>query len=314
MSDNREILRTTNLKGMVAAKVRNQDAVDTFQATIGELHRRCGRDVAALFAEPVRPTRVDLTNPQITWYTPLDGQMVDLNALDEVARKPVIDLLRRRLKQLAPALEDPDIGAVVASWLNITSSSDLLAVGGNPVLVNWGFLPDAVAKSNVAREVHFTETIQCYAPELERPPFTTEESLVLGEKLRKREVLGASSVRPLPISVSETSSAGPVPESRVLRHTKMPRKTKSGLLAPLLANAIAAVVLVSMLFFIAHAPNGHAEIPNGSAVSREVIDALEEQAKARGTQTLDRNRPMPSDQPNALSPPLDKTPQNTPVR
>jgi hypothetical protein len=94
MSDNREILRTTFLKGMVPARVRNQDAVDTWHATIGELQKRCGTEVASLFAEPVRPTKPDPDNPQMTWFTPLDGQMLDLATIDEVARRPVSSCTR----------------------------------------------------------------------------------------------------------------------------------------------------------------------------------------------------------------------------
>ena len=103
MSDNHEILRTTSLKGMLAARVKNQDAIDTYPATIVELQRLCGSEVASLFAEPVRPTKPDPDNPQITWFTPLDGQMLDLTTIDEVARRPVIATLRRRIDQLKPA-------------------------------------------------------------------------------------------------------------------------------------------------------------------------------------------------------------------
>ena len=243
MSDNREILRTTSLKGMVAARVGSQDAVDTYRDNIGEVVRRCGVEVASLFAEPVRPNRPDQANPQMTWFTPLDGQMLDLGTIDEMARRPVTSLFSRRLEQLKPILSDPKFGPVVASWLNITSPADLLSVGGNPVLINWGYLPEQVAQSGIGREAHFAETIGRYAPDLQRPPFTAQEAVAYGDRLR----IQPTSARP------PQAAAPPVPSAAqaVSPAAAMPRRSRrffrSVYWTPLIASAISAAVLAILL-------------------------------------------------------------------
>jgi S1-C subfamily serine protease len=280
MSDNREILRTTFLKGMVPARVRNQDAVDTYHATIGELQKRCGTEVASLFAEPVRPTKPDPGNPQMTWFTPLDGQMLDLATIDEVARRPVTSLLRRRLEQLKPALDDPEIGPTIASWLNITSASDLLSVGGNPVLINWGYLPQDVAKSGIRREAHFAETVGRYAPELQRPPFTNEEAAAYSDRVRGRPTTAVAAM-PAPIPAAPVTAA-PAAEAPA----PVVRRAWSGIMAPLIASAIAAAILVVLLWpGVLIYPNHQADRANLPEADNEGLEArardLERQARER---------------------------------
>jgi S1-C subfamily serine protease len=305
MSDNREILRTTSLKGMLAARVKNQDAIDTYPDTIVELQRLCGSEVASLFAEPVRPSQPDPGNPQITWFTPLNGQMVDLTTIDEVARRPVIALLRRRIEQLKPALSDPEIGPIVASWLNITSASDLLSVGGNPVLINWGYLPDDIAKSGIRREAHFADTIGRYAPELQRPPFTSEESASYSDRVRNNNRAPSMTPTPTPMGApaaapapTYTPAAAPIPSA--------PPSSGVGLRAPLIAVAIAAAILGFLLIpGVLVSPNNDAA---RAALQREadILDkdneGLEERAKQLEKAAKERVCRLPNGQVAPLAP------------
>ena len=302
MSDNREILRTTFLKGMVPARVRNQDAVDTYHATIGELQRLCGTEVASLFAEPVRPTKPDPDNPQMTWFTPLDGQMLDLATIDEVARRPVTSLLRRRLEQLKPALDDPEIGPTIASWLNITSTSDLLSVGANPVLINWGYLPEDVAKSGIRREAHFTETIGRYAPELQRPPFTVEEAAAYSDRVRSKPTTPVVPI-PAPIKTAPVTAA-----PAVVTPAPVVRSAWSGIVAPLIASAIAVVILAILLWpGVLIYPN-HQASPQRQADLQADNNGLEERAKALEQQARERTCRLPNGQPAPLTPLPGQTP------
>ena len=299
MSDNREILRTTSLKGMLPARVRSQDAVDTYQTTIVELQRRCGSEVASLFAEPVRPTTPDPANPQITWYTPLDGQMLDLTTIDEVARRPIIALLRRRLEQLKPVLNDPELGPIVASWLNITSSSDLLSVGGNPVLINWGYLPEEIAKSGIRREAHFADTIGRYAPELQRPPFTSEEGASYGDRVRNSTRAPATALPP--IAQAAGAVAAPAADMPVIV-----RSERTGLRAPLIATAIAAVLLGILLVpGVLITPNNksaRAPLQRETDILNKDNDGLEERAKELEKAARERVCRLPNGQLAPLAP------------
>ena len=300
MSDNREILRTTSLKGMVPARVRSQDAVDTYPATIVELQKRCGSEVASLFAEPVRPSKPDPANPQITWYTPLDGQMLDLTTIDEVARRPVIALLRRRLEQLKPVLADPELGPIVASWLNITATSDLLSVGGNPVLINWGYLPEDIAKSGIRREAHFADTIGRYAPELQRPPFTSDEAASFGDRAR---VAGRAPSAPPPVAPQPVATAAATATAPAEITVTQPR---GGIRAPLIASVIAAAILgVLLVPGVLITPNNDAA---RAALARETDllnkdnEGLEQRAKDLERAARERVCRLPNGQLAPLAP------------
>jgi S1-C subfamily serine protease len=317
MSDNREILRTTFLKGMVPARVRNQDAVDTYHATIGELQKRCGTEVASLFAEPVRPTKPDPDNPQMTWFTPLDGQMLDLATIDEVARRPVTSLLRRRLEQLKPALDDPEIGPTVASWLNITSTSDLLSVGGNPVLINWGYLPEDVAKSGIRREAHFTETVGRYAPELQRPPFTVEEAAAYSDRLRIKTRGAPATPAPAPAAAPASVSAPIAPPVQVA--PPVVPSIWSRVRAPIIASLIAAAILAILLWpGVLIRPNNEAaraSMQRQTELLNRDNEGLEERARALEQQARERVCRLPNGQLAPLTPlPGQAPPTNTTPR
>ncbi|HLZ03402.1 MAG TPA: trypsin-like peptidase domain-containing protein [Bradyrhizobium sp.] len=298
MSDNREILRTTSLKGMLPARVRNQDAVDTYQTTIIEVQKRCGSEVASLFSEPVRPTRPDPANPQITWYTPLDGQMLDLTTIDEVARRPIIALLRRRLDQLKPVLNDSELGPIVASWLNITSSSDLLSVGGNPVLINWGYLPEDIARSGIRREAHFAETIGRYAPELQRPPFTSDEVASYGA--RARDTARTPATPPAPPSAQAASPVADAPREIAVA------TPHAGMRAPLIASVIAAAILgVLLVPGVLISPNNdaaRAELQRETDILNKDNEGLEERAKQLERAAKERVCRLPNGQLAPLAP------------
>lgn len=241
-------LKETSQKDLVCAS-GGDSHVRLFGETIRRIEARCGADVASLFAEPVFPSSVDPANPKLSWYTSVDGRAIELGSIDEAARGPIVTTLRSRLEKLKAILEESDIGPTVASWLYVPSPNSILAVGGAPVLIDWGFLPAAVANSKADRNAHFNATIGRYAPDLMLPPFTREEQGLFAAQLsaknppaqttrrirpapRERQ---ASDVAPSPVldtaNVSAAAAAGDV-------------VARSNWKAPLSAALIAAGVLV----------------------------------------------------------------------
>lgn len=239
MSTNHELLRTTSLKGLSPANIGGgTSAVEVYGLIIERIRQQCGADVATLFAEPVKPAKPEPDNPQLTWYTPLDGQMLELADIDDVARRPVVARLRERLRKLKPVLDDPEIGPTVASWLYIPSENDLLSVGGNPVLINWGHVPQDVAGSATRREAHFFETIGRYATDLPAPPFTPQEAASYSARVTKLEPRILAHAAAIPAQASSAAVATPpaAPPSRFQGK------------APLVASLIAAAILAFLLF------------------------------------------------------------------
>jgi S1-C subfamily serine protease len=226
---NPELVRTTSLKGKVAARVGGPDLVQAYGQIIDKIRHQCGNEVATLFAEPAPPPKPEADDPQLTWYTPLKGQMVELSSLDEVTRQPVEARLRERLAKLKPILQDPQVGSTVASWLYVTAPSDILSIGGEPVLINFGYVPQEIAMSPSRREAHFAETIGRYIPGLPAPPFTLQEAA--SYNLRNASAAAAVSGG-MPADVESTPAVA---------------AERSRNWAPIIATAIAAAVLAVLL-------------------------------------------------------------------
>jgi S1-C subfamily serine protease len=240
MSGSQELLRTTSLKGLSAARTGGSNAVEAYGRIIERIRQECGVDVATLFAEPALPANPEPDNPQLTWYTPLDGPMVELASIDEMARRSVVSRLRDRLQRLKSALEDPEIGPTVASWLYIPSANDLLSVGGNPVLINWGYLPQDVAASVTRRETHFADTVGRYVTDIPAPPFTPQEAASYSARVTRRTRQPAASVAAGgPAAMASASGSVPVPPG------EPPSRFRAW--APLVATLIAAAILAFLL-------------------------------------------------------------------
>jgi S1-C subfamily serine protease len=230
---NPELVRTTSLKGKVAARLGGTDLVKVYGQVIEKIRQQCGNEVASLFAEPAQPPKPEPDDPQLTWYTSLKGQMIELSSLDEMTRQPVVAKLRDRLEKLRPILLDPQLGPTVASWLYVTSPTDILSVGGDPVLINYSYIPQDIAISPSKRDAHFAETIGRYISNVPTPPFTAQEAA--SYSLRNARTPRDAAV------VAETSP--PVAQAPVT-------ETGSGQVrswAPIVATAIAAIVLVVLL-------------------------------------------------------------------
>jgi S1-C subfamily serine protease len=228
---NQELIRTTPLKGLVAARAGGANPIEAYGQLIELIRQRCGDDVTTLFAEP-HPGKSDSTEPSLTWYTSLSGPLTALPDLDEVARAPVVARLRERLAKLRPLLEDRQLGSMMASWLYVPSAEHILSIGGDPVLICWGHVPQDVALSPSRRASHFAETLGRYVPELRPPPFTPQEA---ADYIKGEAAAGPSSAPAIGALGEAAALSGGVPA----------RRARSW--APWIAAGVAALVLAILL-------------------------------------------------------------------
>lgn len=143
--------------------VDGKSVVDRFTLLNGHLTRSAGRSAAALFAEPVVTAKGD--ELEIVWYSSQPGQPAPFTTRDAEGRTIVADRLRRRLQEIAPLLDDAEIGPLLGRALYIADAADIIAVDSEPVLTNWGMLPETVpASDRTALAAHFTATLGPYAP------------------------------------------------------------------------------------------------------------------------------------------------------
>ena len=95
----------TPLENLVLARGAAGTALDQSASLLTEIERRCGSDVATLFAQPTVKTTSGST--VVSWYAAVDGSPRPLADFDEIGQRPFAEILRARLARLLPALVDP---------------------------------------------------------------------------------------------------------------------------------------------------------------------------------------------------------------
>ena len=160
----------SDLEGLVEVRVDGRSPLDAAPSIRAALESRLGRDVAALFAEPVVTRGNGQVATSISWYGSRDGQATPLKALDPAARAGAEALLRDRLGKVAGLLASPEVGPLLGGALHIASPDDILVIDGQPVITKWGLVPEAAMRSPGARDAHFAATLGPYLGLTEAPP------------------------------------------------------------------------------------------------------------------------------------------------
>ena len=236
MPENRHFVRSTNLSDKSPALIGGSPAALSYRALIDSVEALAGREAASLFAEPVLPHKADTLGSTVSWYCAYEGAAQSLADIDGVGQRPVAQKLTQRLEALGPALRDPVIGQAVTSWLNLSSASDILSVGGEPVLINWGFLPKSIVTEDAGQlSQHFARTLGRYLPPATAVPLV--------------DVVAMQTAAPPapPAAESETTPAAatmaPLPPPPPVEATGRYRPW----FAPAIATAVAAAALIILL-------------------------------------------------------------------
>lgn len=165
----------TDVGGMELIEVAGTPAVEHHELLRSAVSRRAGADVADLFAEPIYRRGNGAAPAVISWYGHLPDQPHSLSAMDAEEREPVVAALRRKLRDAAGALSDPQFGPLIGAALHVRDPSDIWVMGDRPLIVNWGMVPQSVGQSPAARREHFAATLGPYLPLDTAPPITAEE-------------------------------------------------------------------------------------------------------------------------------------------
>lgn len=151
-------LRKTDMSGVVALRVDGQP--------VAELHARLARllyehdpRLAALFAEPVASWGNDIQPASISWYAAVPGELTALPKLDDAARVAATAKLSERLQLIEPLLHQPEHVPLLRAALILPSLDDVLAVGDEIVITNWGFAPTDIATRPDQLTAHFAATL-----------------------------------------------------------------------------------------------------------------------------------------------------------
>ncbi|MGP9822254.1 hypothetical protein ACTZWW_19705, partial [Salinarimonas sp. NSM] len=166
MPESNVFVRGNALSGLSETQVGGESVLDTYERVIPRLRALAGDEAAALFARPAVMRGNGETQTSVSWYVPRAGAVRAWSALSADERIQVGAEIRSRLDRLRAAFDDPEIGDTVQSWLAIPSlEQDLVLVGGEPHLLNWGLVPESVADDASARHAHFRRTLGLFGAE-----------------------------------------------------------------------------------------------------------------------------------------------------
>jgi S1-C subfamily serine protease len=245
----------TEKSGLVALSVERRPAIEMSDVLHEELGQRCSREVANLFAEPV----IAPDGASISWYAAHGGEPVPLKSLDPEKRRGPEALLRQRLGALAPLLGDPRLRSLLTCALQVASAEDVLVMDGQPLMVNWGLVPQQVADNSAALARHFAATLGPYAP------FPAP----------------AQRVAPVAAPSAETNSGPSAPSAPA---APPPRTAGFSWRRPAIACAIAAAILAYLLLpGVLHHRDWQAAAGGGDeavAVARRLNEALSKKIKS----------------------------------
>lgn len=171
-------------------------ALDAYPALHQILLSRAGPEAAALFAEPLISRGNDQAQSTVSWYADVEGEGQPLSRLDGDAQAALEAELSRILLPMRGLVDGPDDGALVAAALHIRDRADVWSVNGRPVIINWGILPEGLARDPSKRSAHYQRTLGRFLPLEGAPPLTSEER-------QKRRSLQASAA---PETPSQSSS------------------------------------------------------------------------------------------------------------
>lgn len=166
----------TDVAGNDLLEIGGSPAVEHYETLQAALLRQGGPGLADLFAEPVYRRSGTAGAPgTIAWYAYQSDTARPLSTLDDAEREAVENVLRRKLRDVMPALRDTQIGPLVGAALHIRNREDILVLGDRPLITNWGMLRDDVAHTPEARRDHFASTLGSYLPLDEAPPISSAD-------------------------------------------------------------------------------------------------------------------------------------------
>lgn len=181
-------------------------AIDSFEQLHAYLERGAGRTASSLFAEPLVSRGNDVASSTIAWYSDFAGTGVPVSQLDENARADLTEVLERRLAGLTELIDDSPEGLLLASALYTLDADSVWAVGGRPVILNWGMAPPEAITEPRSRMRHFQATLGRFLKLDQPPPLSPEDVAGFSKGLPGAATVAAASVGATTASAAAASS------------------------------------------------------------------------------------------------------------
>ncbi|MHC2000388.1 S1C family serine protease [Methylobacterium sp. CM6241] len=171
MTEGSHFVGSRTLAGLDLVRIDDRIVIENHERLVRLLRQRCGESTAALFAEPVLSHSNGSAAARVDWYTSLDGPSRNLEDLDSTSAAELRGRIRALLSGIKPLLRDPEDGPFVAACLNLATPRAVLAIGTEPLLIDWGLLPAGLLGDEQGRLRHHAVTLSHLVPDdLPMPP------------------------------------------------------------------------------------------------------------------------------------------------
>ena len=142
----------TDLSGRTPLRLGGRSVHDDHARATALLASLVGQEAAALFSLPAVTLGNGTAKGNAVWSTMLAGEIVPFESLAEPMRSAVAGQVRGIVEQLLPLFSHPELGAWLRRALVVSSPAAVFAVGGAPVLVDWGMASPGVTESPAVLE------------------------------------------------------------------------------------------------------------------------------------------------------------------
>ncbi|WP_162901507.1 hypothetical protein [Breoghania sp. L-A4] len=168
------IIGSCKASGAALTTINGVEAVSIFPEAAEALYEAGGGEAASLFALPERVVRPDAGIDTITWYTDVSGTpapLASLPAAEQLTATARLEVILRRLAET----RSPAVQGFLRAALNVLTPESLHVVSGQPVIINWGMVPEAAAADSDSHAAHVAATVGPYLPPSIRPELAVDE-------------------------------------------------------------------------------------------------------------------------------------------
>ncbi len=153
---------TSEMNAFEPIQWRGQRVLEAFESLRVFLEVKSHGRLGGLLAEPALASERSSAARSMAWYTTAEGEIMPLVRAHPDHQQEALRGLRETLQPAAEWLADPDLGPLLQRALIVATVEDILLVGDQVILINWGLAPPSAADSEVGLRQHFEATLGRY--------------------------------------------------------------------------------------------------------------------------------------------------------
>ncbi len=157
-----KFIRTSDTRTFQPLEWGGRRVLEAFEQIRAFLAAKGDSRLAELLAEPVLAGGHSAALGSVAWYTLAEGDIIPLTRANTAQRREATRQLAEILPPVANWLTEPTFGPLLQQALIVATIEDILLVGNQVVLTNWGLAPPSATTSEARLRQHFEVTLGSY--------------------------------------------------------------------------------------------------------------------------------------------------------